>query len=77
MTEKDFYIKSNFIKFVKRFERENGSIVEFGSGLNFDQKIDIIYKTFESYYEQDRKQNSGESVTQDGSPETDREISED
>jgi hypothetical protein len=77
MTETDFYIKSNFIKFVKRFERENGSIVEFGSGLNFDDKIDIIYKTFKSYYEQERKQNSGESIEQNGSPESDREISTD
>tara|TARA_R110001606_G_scaffold106931_3_gene231520 strand:+ start:2884 stop:4521 length:1638 start_codon:yes stop_codon:yes gene_type:complete len=49
MTQLDLYIKANLIKFIKRFERENGSIVEFGSDISFEQKIDIIYNTFKNY----------------------------
>ena len=49
MTQSDLYIKANLIKFIKRFERQNGSIVEFGSDISFEQKIDIIYNTFKNY----------------------------
>lgn len=42
-------VKLNFATFVLRFERENTDIVEFGSMLTFDKKINIILKTFKSY----------------------------
>ena len=37
-----YMLKANLSSLVLRFERENMSIVEFASGLNFDKKIDAI-----------------------------------
>ena len=74
MTQTDLYIKANLIKFIKRFERENGSIVEFGSDITFEQKIDIIYNTFKNYVEDENEtdeNDSGESVGQSGTSATD------
>ena len=39
MTSDDLYLKANLIKFIKRFERENGSIVEFGSDITFETTL--------------------------------------
>ena len=35
-------LKVNFLKFVSRFESENGSIIDFGNQLEYWQKIQII-----------------------------------
>ena len=35
-------VKLNFADFVKRFERENMNIVEFGENVAYDTKIDTI-----------------------------------
>lgn len=45
----DFIIKSNFSSFMMRFERENINIVEFGSSLSFDSKINSIYQALKAY----------------------------
>ena len=42
-------IKINFDTFVNRFERENTNIIEFGSQLEFDKKIQIIREQFKKY----------------------------
>ena len=42
-------IKINFSTFVDRFERENTNIIEFGSQLEFDKKINIINEKFKDY----------------------------
>ena len=42
-------VKINFSTFVDRFERENTNIVEFGSQLDFNTKIDIITKKMLEY----------------------------
>lgn len=42
-------IKLNFSNFVRRFERENTNIVEFGSEIPFDKKIAIIKAEFAKY----------------------------
>lgn len=42
-------IKINFSTFVERFERENTNIIEFGSQLDFDKKINIITEKFKEY----------------------------
>lgn len=47
--ESDMIIKINFISFVDRFERENGNILEFGSLIDFNTKINNIKKQFENY----------------------------
>ena len=62
----DLYIKANFTKFVSRFERENGSLVDFGADITFEQKIEIIYNTFKTYVKDETEQtDSGESSTQE------------
>lgn len=45
----EYYIKSNFSSLIARFERENISVLEFGSALSFSAKIDAIYKVLVSY----------------------------
>ena len=45
----NFIIKSNLISFVKRFERENTSIVNFGSLVNYNSKIEQILGAFKEY----------------------------
>lgn len=42
-------VKINFNSFVDRFERENINIVEFGSSLSFDKKIQTLINTFNDY----------------------------
>ena len=45
----NFIIKSNLINFVKRFERENTSVVNFGSLTSYNRKIDQLLKEFRIY----------------------------
>lgn len=47
--ETDLRIKLNFSSFVKRFERENTNILEFGTQIPFDKKINIINQKFKDY----------------------------
>jgi hypothetical protein len=49
ITLEQFIIKSQLINFVKRFEREQGSLVEFGSAIDYGKKIESIYEAFEEY----------------------------
>lgn len=42
-------LKSDFIGFIKRFERENDNIIEFGASLPYKDKIDTIYQTLIEY----------------------------
>lgn len=42
-------VKLNFPALVRRFERENTNIVEFGSALPYDRKIDKIAATLAAY----------------------------
>ena len=42
-------IKINFATFVDRFERENINVIEFGSSLPLDKKINIINQKFIEY----------------------------
>ena len=76
MSTEDLYIKANFTKFVSKFERENGSIVEFGSDITFQQKIDIIYNTFKNYVKDEKEQNDdGQSGREQGTAESDEAVS--
>ena len=74
----DLYIKANFTKFVQRFERENGSLVDFGADITFEQKIDIIYNTFKNYVKDETEQNdTGQSSGQEqGAGSSDEAVSE-
>lgn len=42
-------VKLNFPELVRRFERENTNIVEFGSAIPYSKKIDIIAETLAGY----------------------------
>jgi hypothetical protein len=76
MAADDLYIKANFTKFVSKFERENGSIVQFGSDITFQQKIDIIYNTFKNYVRDERDENDdGQLSEQQGDAESDQSVS--
>lgn len=45
----DFIIKLNFADFIKRFERENMNIIEFGETIDYDKKIDTIKERLTEY----------------------------
>lgn len=49
ISEEDLRIKLNFPNFVRRFERENMNILEFGSELPYERKIAIITDEFRKY----------------------------
>lgn len=60
-------IKINFATFVDRFERENINIIEFGSSLSLDKKINIINQKFIEYgKEQQSSIELGRTGGQDG-----------
>ena len=47
--ETELRIKLNFSNFVRRFERENTNILEFGNNIPFDKKIAVITNKFKDY----------------------------
>lgn len=49
ISEQDLRIKLNFPNFVRRFERENTNIVEFGAAIPYTEKINIITAEFRRY----------------------------
>ncbi len=52
MTAEDYYIKSNFTDLLGQFQRENGSIVNWGSELTYDEKIKRIKQNLVFYTNQ-------------------------
>lgn len=46
---RDMMVKLNFASLIRRFERENINITEFGSEIPFKQKIEIINNTLRDY----------------------------
>lgn len=49
ISEEDLRVKLNLPTFVRRFERENMNIIEFGSALDYKKKIEIIINTLKKY----------------------------
>lgn len=49
ITIEQFIIKSQLLNFVKRFEREQASLVVFASARDYKDKIDLIYDEFIKY----------------------------
>jgi hypothetical protein len=49
ITNDELYIKLNFVNLVRRFERENTNILEFGTQINYDKKINIINQKLKDY----------------------------
>lgn len=54
VTETELRVKLNFANFVRRFERENINILEFGTQIPFADKINIINQTLEAYASESR-----------------------
>ncbi len=55
ITEDDLRIKLDFANFVRRFERENTNILEFGSAIPFSRKIKIITDKLKEYARENRQ----------------------
>ena len=49
ITKEELKLKINFMEYVRRFERENVSITEFGSILPYKDKIEKITKKLKEY----------------------------
>lgn len=54
VSDTELRIKLNFANFVKRFERENTNILEFGSAIPFAKKIEVINQKFNEYANENR-----------------------
>jgi hypothetical protein len=63
ITPTDYYIKLNFFDLIRRFERENGSIVTFGIELPYDQKIKRIKDTL-IFYTNQKLESNGDDTTE-------------
>lgn len=48
----NFVIKTNLLTFVKRFERENINLVDFGRDIDYSRKIQLIQDEFVNYAKQ-------------------------
>jgi len=77
MSRENLSVKANFTALIKRFERENGSLVSFGRDammqgrLTFARKIETIYNELLKYVNQNGDNNSTEQVGEQGSTSTD------
>ena len=54
----DMLVKLNFASLVRRFERENINVTEFGADIPFDRKIEIITNTIRNYVSEDAGRNA-------------------
>ena len=54
MPETDLRIKMNFPDYIRRFERENTNVIEFGSALPFQRKISRIRQELERYADEEK-----------------------
>ena len=54
VSETDLRIKLNFPNFVRRFERENTNILDFGSEIDYRKKIETIMAEFRRYADEQK-----------------------
>ena len=54
MPEQDLRIKMNFPDYIRRFERENTNVIEFGSAIPFREKIERIREELNRYAEEEK-----------------------
>ena len=60
-TAEEVRLKSDFTNYVRRFERENGNILEFGSNIEYREKINNIYQTLIDYAKEKTNQRNLQS----------------
>lgn len=58
----NFVIKSNLLSFVRRFERENIPLVEFGENIDYNVKIETIINRFKEYASEQRQELSDQGI---------------
>lgn len=54
ISEPELRVKLDFANFVRRFERENTNILEFGTQIPFSEKIKVITNKFYEYASENR-----------------------
>ena len=61
VTSDELRLKLNFMALIRRFERENTNILEFGSAIPYERKIEIIKATLDGYAKESAtdKENEG------------------
>ena len=64
ITPDELRLKLNFNTYIRRFERENTNILEFGSAIPYDKKIEIINGKLKEYAEDDRPTESEPNIQQ-------------
>ena len=52
VSQEEAILKSDFMGFIRRFERENDNILEFGTAIPYSDKIKNIYQTLLEYAKQ-------------------------
>ena len=58
INEEDLQVKLNFAALIKRFERENTNIIEFGSEIPYSKKIDTINQTIRNYVNESKQRSA-------------------
>lgn len=58
----EFELKANFQGYIDRFELENGSIIVWGSKVDFGEKIKLIRKTLYDYVRENREFSQANSL---------------
>lgn len=57
VSDEELYLKLNFSDLVRRFERENTNVLDFGSQIPFDRKISIINEKLLDYARERKGEN--------------------
>jgi len=59
ITNDELYIKLNFVNLIRRFERENTNILEFGTQIDYNNKINIINQKLLDYASENTRRGEG------------------
>lgn len=62
ISDDDLLIKLHFADYVRRFERENINVIEFGSQVPYPHKIEVINQKFKDYAREERAGLPGREV---------------
>ena len=57
ISKQDYLVKMNFPAYVRRFERENTAVTEFGLAISFNERVNKILETLRRYAQEDLQTN--------------------
>ena len=66
VTSDELRLKLNFMALIRRFERENTNILEFGSAIPYERKIEIIKATLDGYAKESATDKENEEAKTSG-----------